>query len=203
MCCPPASTSGGSRLHGREPQPGLTALIHANIPNLAPVQLAAPRVAWHSHARINAMSPAMPRIWPGSSMVKEPSPSRELIVVKIGALYSASAARNAHSCAMCKPPSARAASRQDAHAASPQPEFCVCDYRRQALAVLSQVTPYLRTYKLERARLLLEEYIALTPRNGRYTADQRARRAQFETRFFSISMRAAHPKTGTIGVACH
>ena len=54
---------------------------------------------------------------------------------------------------------------------------------RQALAVLSQVSPFLRTYKLERARLLLEEYIASTPRNGRYTAAQQARRSDFEARF--------------------
>jgi len=59
--------------------------------------------------------------------------------------------------------------------------------------VLSQVAPYLRTYKLERARLLLDEYVAVTPRNGRYTAEQRARRAAFETRFFSISVRAVAP----------
>jgi hypothetical protein len=74
------------------------------------------------------------------------------------------------------------------------PSFAYVITGRQALAVLSQVSPHLRTYKLERARLLLEEYIALTPRNGKYTADQRARRAQFETRFFSISMRAGTPK---------
>ena len=73
------------------------------------------------------------------------------------------------------------------------PSFAYVITGRQALAVLSQVAPYLRTYKLERARLLLDEYVAVTPRNGRYTAEQRARRAAFETRFFSISVRAIAP----------
>jgi len=66
---------------------------------------------------------------------------------------------------------------------------------RQALAVLSQVAPYLQGYKLERARLLLAEYVASTPRNGRYTAIQKAKRAEFERRFFAISTRARSMKS--------
>ena len=61
---------------------------------------------------------------------------------------------------------------------------------RRALAVLAQVLPYLRTYKAERARLLLGEYVALTPRNGKYTPALRAARAVFEERFFAIRVRA-------------
>jgi hypothetical protein len=64
------------------------------------------------------------------------------------------------------------------------PSFAYVITGRQALTVLSQVVPFLRTYKLERARLLLSEYIAVTPRNGRYTPEQRARRTEFERRFF-------------------
>jgi hypothetical protein len=48
----------------------------------------------------------------------------------------------------------------------------------------------LRTYKSERARLLLDEYILVTPRNGRYTVRQRRARQDFENRFFALSVRA-------------
>lgn len=43
---------------------------------------------------------------------------------------------------------------------------------RQALAVLEQVKPYLKTYKAKRAELILRSYIRLTPRNGKYTQAQ-------------------------------
>jgi hypothetical protein len=58
------------------------------------------------------------------------------------------------------------------------------------LTLLAQVCRYLRTYKFERACLLPEEYQRVTPRNGRYTTEQRAARAQLEERFFAISVRA-------------
>jgi hypothetical protein len=61
---------------------------------------------------------------------------------------------------------------------------------RQALALLAQTATYLRTYKLQRCRLLLDEYITVTPRNGRYTASQRAAEELFEKRFFALSIRA-------------
>ena len=61
---------------------------------------------------------------------------------------------------------------------------------RQALTLLEQVCPFLRTYKFKRACLLLEEYQRVTPRNGRYTEELRAARAQLEDRFFAISTRA-------------
>ena len=40
--------------------------------------------------------------------------------------------------------------------------------------------------------MLLAEYAALTPRNGRYSEQQRAAREAFERRFFSVSIRAGH-----------
>jgi hypothetical protein len=67
---------------------------------------------------------------------------------------------------------------------------------RQALALLAQVSKYLRTYKLQRCRLLLEEYIAVTPRNGRYTAAQRAAKEMFEERFFALSIRGGTNRGG-------
>jgi len=70
------------------------------------------------------------------------------------------------------------------------PSFTYTITSRQALTLLTQVCPFLRTYKFKRACLLLEEYQGVTPRNGRYTPEQRTARAQLEERFFAISVRA-------------
>lgn len=40
---------------------------------------------------------------------------------------------------------------------------------RQALSLLEQVTPFLRTYKARRAQFALANYVQVTPRNGKYT----------------------------------
>jgi hypothetical protein len=69
------------------------------------------------------------------------------------------------------------------------PSFAYCVSSRQALSLLSQVSRFLRTYKSKRARLILEEYLRVTPRNGRYTTQQRAEKEAFEERFFSLSIR--------------
>jgi hypothetical protein len=69
------------------------------------------------------------------------------------------------------------------------PSFTYSITSRQALSLLARVCPFLRTYKASRARLLLEEYQRVTPRNGRYTLEQRAAREQLEDRFFAISTR--------------
>lgn len=60
---------------------------------------------------------------------------------------------------------------------------------RQALALLRQIAPHLRTYKAYRARLALATYLAVTPRNGKYTAELRALRDAFEREFFSVDVR--------------
>jgi intein/homing endonuclease len=57
---------------------------------------------------------------------------------------------------------------------------------RQALALLEQVSPYLRTYKSARAQLVLDHYVKLTPRNGRYTDAMKEERHSFENRFLAI-----------------
>ena len=57
---------------------------------------------------------------------------------------------------------------------------------RQALAVLMQILPYLRSYKKLRAALAIRHYVKLTPRNGRYTAEAKEARDQFETDFLWI-----------------
>jgi hypothetical protein len=60
---------------------------------------------------------------------------------------------------------------------------------RQALAVLRQVTPYLRSYKRQRAELVLDKYLAVTPRNGRYTDELRSARTAFEGEFAAMAVR--------------
>lgn len=57
---------------------------------------------------------------------------------------------------------------------------------RQALALLSQIVIYLRSYKVGRARLALREYLNLTPRNGRYTTAMVAARRKFEADLLAI-----------------
>jgi len=57
---------------------------------------------------------------------------------------------------------------------------------RQALRLLEQTAHLLRSYKAARAALVLAEYVRLTPRNGKYSGDLRARRADFEARFLAI-----------------
>jgi hypothetical protein len=73
------------------------------------------------------------------------------------------------------------------------PSFAYCITSRQALRLLAQVCPFLRTYKFKRARLLLDEYQGVTPRDGRYTLEQREAREQLVARFFAISTRAKTP----------
>jgi hypothetical protein len=57
----------------------------------------------------------------------------------------------------------------------------------QALALLKQVVSHLRSYKRRRAELVLDRYRALTPRNGRYSAELLQRREQFINEFFAIT----------------
>jgi hypothetical protein len=64
--------------------------------------------------------------------------------------------------------------------------FTYAVYNRQALAVLEQIEPYLRSYKVKRARLILEKYVALTPRNGKYTLELMQAREQFEKAVLEI-----------------
>ena len=71
------------------------------------------------------------------------------------------------------------------------PSFAYTIYSRQALALLEQIAALLRTYKAARARLLLDEYLSVTPRHGRYDTNRRATKEAFERRFFALSVRQA------------
>ena len=73
------------------------------------------------------------------------------------------------------------------------PSYVFVVYSRQALALLRQLAPFMRTHKRKRAELLLARYLALTPRNGKYTAELAEARAIFEDDFLSIRVRAGNP----------
>jgi len=60
---------------------------------------------------------------------------------------------------------------------------------RQALALLEQIAPYLRTYKTQRAKLILDHYLRLTPRNGKYTTALQQERAAFIERVLLLNPR--------------
>ena len=63
-------------------------------------------------------------------------------------------------------------------------------WNRQALNLLTQVEPYLQSYKRLRVQLILKNYVLLTPRNGKYTAALRAMRAAFEAEVLRIRVGA-------------
>jgi hypothetical protein len=55
----------------------------------------------------------------------------------------------------------------------------------KALELLSKILPYLKEpEKIRRGKLLVDEYKKLTPRNGKYTDERRAKKLGFEHRFF-------------------
>lgn len=66
------------------------------------------------------------------------------------------------------------------------PSFTYAAYNRQALCLLQQVHPYLKTYKSRRSSLILRDYLTVTPRNGKYSDELRRRRACFENELLGI-----------------
>lgn len=67
------------------------------------------------------------------------------------------------------------------------PSYCYSISNRQALSLVKQVQPYLRSHKRDRAILILTAYLSLTPRNGKYTPSLEQRRSEFEQGFFAIT----------------
>ncbi len=59
-------------------------------------------------------------------------------------------------------------------------------WNRQALSLLKQIAPYLKSYKAHRAALILDSYLRLTPRNGRYSTQQRMDREIFIQEFIRM-----------------
>lgn len=67
------------------------------------------------------------------------------------------------------------------------PSFTFSVSNRQALALLRQVVPFLRSYKRIRAGMAVDRYVSVTPRNGRYNPAQDAARTQFEIDFLAVT----------------
>lgn len=57
---------------------------------------------------------------------------------------------------------------------------------RQAFDLLIQIAPFLKTYKAKRAKLVLDNYIELTPRNGKYSESIKKERESFIQQFMDI-----------------
>jgi hypothetical protein len=76
------------------------------------------------------------------------------------------------------------------------PSFAYKISNRQALALLEQIYPFLRSYKADRAALVLREYVNLTPRNGKYTDALRQARDAFEQEFLRLLPKKESPIRG-------
>jgi hypothetical protein len=59
-------------------------------------------------------------------------------------------------------------------------------WNRQALNVLTQIRPFLRSYESERAKMVEQHYVRLTPRNGKYSASTLAARQAFEAGLLAL-----------------
>jgi len=66
------------------------------------------------------------------------------------------------------------------------PSFNYQIANRQALDLLRQIVIFMRTYKTRRAQLALQNYLRLTPRNGRYSAETRTARLEFENNLLAM-----------------
>jgi hypothetical protein len=66
------------------------------------------------------------------------------------------------------------------------PSFAYQISSRQALDLLRQTAPLLKSYKAARASLVLAEYVRLTPRNGKYNPHLQAERSAFEATLLAI-----------------
>jgi hypothetical protein len=78
------------------------------------------------------------------------------------------------------------------------PSYAFNIANRQALELLEQINPFLQSHKAGRAALILQDYIRLTPRNGRYTREQLQDRDNFVNKFFSIRSLEARGKIGAV-----
>jgi hypothetical protein len=71
---------------------------------------------------------------------------------------------------------------RDTHA----PSFTYAITNRQAFDLLIQLAPHLRSYKSLRATFVLQNYIRLTPRNGKYKLSEQQERERFEGELLAI-----------------
>jgi hypothetical protein len=66
--------------------------------------------------------------------------------------------------------------------------FAYAVYNRQALALLEQTLPFLKSYKHERAALILKDYLGVTPRNGKYNAETLAKKKYLKEQYFLLKL---------------
>ena len=76
--------------------------------------------------------------------------------------------------------------RKSTTSAKHTPSFYYALSNRQALTLLEQIHPYLRSYKQQRSQLILAKYEQLTPRNGKYTQALKQCRLDFEQELLAI-----------------
>lgn len=67
------------------------------------------------------------------------------------------------------------------------PSFAYGLTSRQALDLLVQISPFLRSYKAGRAALAIERYLSVTPRNGKYSLETKQARGAFEESFLATN----------------
>ncbi len=71
-------------------------------------------------------------------------------------------------------------------AANHTPSLTYAVWNRQALSLLEQIEPHLRSYKGQRAQLIIADYVRLTPRNGKYGAGAKEARDAFAHKVLEI-----------------
>lgn len=67
-----------------------------------------------------------------------------------------------------------------------KPSYTYAVYNRQALRLLQQIQPQLKSYKAARSALVLRDYVDVTPRNGKYSKELLVDRRNFERVFWEI-----------------
>jgi len=58
---------------------------------------------------------------------------------------------------------------------------------RNALPLLKQISPYLLTYKRKRAKLIVKNFLKLTPRNGKYSEKMLIKKKKFTEEFMGLN----------------
>lgn len=67
------------------------------------------------------------------------------------------------------------------------PTFTYRIVAREALELLKQVTPYLLTYKKQRAQMAIKDLKRLTIRNGKYSQEMLKEKREFVEKFLSLN----------------
>jgi hypothetical protein len=70
------------------------------------------------------------------------------------------------------------------------PSYSYALWNRQALDLLAQIEMHMQSYKRDRARLALSEYVRLTPRNGKYSETMLVERGAFESTLLGLRGRS-------------